>query len=371
MDIKHSTGEVAIASVKGYLWFLCLNVIFTLWLVLRIFSGGTVITLRTENYTLSLYIILAFSLLNLLVTLKLQDRINEGLYQKCLPLIALVFGILWAIIFFNMMIDFKQPTITMVMLVILLLPATITFYISGLMLALFCIPIIFATLYGEFLTPMKFTLTQLIGIFIILAVVLSARYVLLESYLRAQRSEYEKSVLIKKLVRLANYDTLTGLYNRHTLSEYFTRSVRQIEQDRKSLFLIVLDIDFFKQYNDLYGHVEGDKCLIRVSRCIEQSLRKASDAAFRFGGEEFVVLAVCDGMPNAVDIAKRIQRALADARIPHKGSAISARVTFSQGIAKWQPEMPLEALLELADKQLYQAKREGRNRISWTKKSGS
>ncbi|SNY62479.1 GGDEF domain-containing protein [Enterobacter sp. CC120223-11] len=368
MDIKHSTGEVAIASVKGYLWFLCLNVIFTLWLVMRIFSGGTVITLRTENYTLSLYIILAFSLLNLLVTLKLRDRINEGLYQKCLPLIALVFGILWAIIFFNMMIDFQQPTVTMVMLVILLLPATITFYISGLMLALFCIPIIFATLYGEVLTPTKFTLAQLIGAFIILAVVLSARYVLLESYLRTQRSEYEKNVLIKKLVRLANYDTLTGLYNRHSLAEAFARNLRQIEQDKRSLYLIVMDIDFFKQYNDLYGHVEGDKCLIHVSRCIEQSLRKASDAAFRFGGEEFVVLALCDGMKNAVDIAKRIQHALAEARIAHKGSSVSPRVTLSLGIAQWKAKMSLETLIELADKQLYQAKHEGRNRISWNKK---
>jgi diguanylate cyclase (GGDEF)-like protein len=129
----------------------------------------------------------------------------------------------------------------------------------------------------------------------------------------------------------------------------------------------VLDIDFFKQYNDVYGHVEGDKCLIRVSRCIEQSLRKASDAAFRFGGEEFVVLAVCDYMHNAVDIAKRIQHVLADARIAHTGSSIAARVTLSQGIAQWHPDMTLEALLEFADKQLYLAKRQGRNRICWDK----
>lgn len=368
MDIKHSTGEVAIASVKGYIWFLCLNIIFAAWLVMRIFGGGT-INFQTENYTLALYSIFAFSFINLLATLKLHDRINEGFYQKCLPGIALIFGALWAVIFFNMLNDFNQPTITMVILVMILLPATITFYISGLLLAVFSTPIIIAMIYGEMLTPVKFTLLQGVGSVIILAVVFSARYILLESYLRTQRSEYEKNVLIKKLVRLANYDTLTGLFNRHSLTEFFQRSIRQLHPGKKTLFLIVLDIDFFKQYNDIYGHVEGDKCLIRVSRCIEQSLRKASDAAFRFGGEEFVVLALCDGMQNAVDIAKRIQHALVDARIAHKGSTVAARVTISQGIAKWHPDMTLEALIEFADKQLYQAKRDGRNRISWDKNS--
>lgn len=102
---------------------------------------------------------------------------------------------------------------------------------------------------------------------------------------------------------------------------------------------------------------------MQVSRCIEQSLRKASDAAFRYGGEEFVVLAVCNGMENAVTIAKRIQRAISDARIRHTGSTASDRVTVSMGIAEWQPGMSLELLLEFADKALYQAKREGRNRI--------
>lgn len=367
MDIKHSTGEVAIASVKGYLWFLGLNIIFASWLVLRLFGGASLVY-QTKNYTPALYVIFAFSLLNLALTLKLGDRINEGRYQKCLPLIVFIFGLLWSVIFFNLLHDFNQPTMTLTILVMLLLPATITFYISWLLLALISLPIVLVMVYSVMSPDVHFTLIQGVGTAIILAVVMSARYVLLESYLRTQRSEYEKNVLIKKLVRLANYDTLTGLFNRHSLSEYFTRSVRQIEHGRKSLFLIVLDIDFFKQYNDLYGHVEGDKCLIRVSRCIEQSLRKATDAAFRFGGEEFVVLAVCDGMPNAVDIGKRIQHALADARLAHKGSSVSARVTLSQGIARWQPGMPLEALLESADKQLYQAKRDGRNRIVWDRR---
>ncbi|MDX6039091.1 GGDEF domain-containing protein [Scandinavium lactucae] len=364
MDIKHSTGEVAIASVKGYLWFLCLNIICCLWLVLRVF-GGASIPMDAENYTLPLYGIIGFSVINGLMTWRLHDRINEGLYQKCLPAIVLIFGAFWSVIFFHMLNDFKQPTIAMVALVLVLLPATITFYLSAKLLTLFIGPIIATVIVGEIISPLKFTLLQSIAAAIILLVVLSARYILLESYQRTQRSEYEKNLLIKKLLKLANYDTLTGLYNRHSLSEYFTRSTRALRQSKKSLFLIVLDIDFFKQYNDLYGHVEGDKCLIRVSRCIEQSLRKETDAAFRFGGEEFVVLATCDGPSSALSIGKRIQHALAEARIAHKGSTVAPRVTLSLGVAQWHPGMTLEALLEFADKQLYQAKRDGRNRLCW------
>lgn len=120
MDIKHSTGEVAIASVKGYLWFLCLNIIFAAWLLVRILSGDSV-TFDTQHYMLPLWSIIGFSLINLFSTLTLRDGINEGLYQKCLPFIVLIFSVLWSIIFFNMLTDFKQPTITMVILVLSLI----------------------------------------------------------------------------------------------------------------------------------------------------------------------------------------------------------------------------------------------------------
>ena len=361
MDTKH-IGDAAIGSVKGYLWFLCLNIIFSLWLLVRVFSGGAIM-LPGENYVVPLFCVIGFSALNLLTVLVVREGVNEGFYRKCLPAIVLTFGVLWAILFFHLFNDFRQPTITMVILTIILLPATITFYISGRLLALFSTPIVFSLIYGEFLSPGKFNVIQTIGAVIILVVVLSARYILLEAWQRTQRSEYEKSLLIKKLVKLANYDTLTGLFNRRSMNEFFAETQLQLAQSDKSLFLIVLDIDFFKQYNDIYGHVAGDKCLIEVARCIEESLRKASDAAFRLGGEEFVVLAVCDSMENAVSISRRIQKALSDLRLRHTGSSVSDRITLSQGIARWQPGMPLETLLELADKALYQAKRDGRNRI--------
>jgi hypothetical protein len=222
MDIKHSTGEMAIGSVKGYVWFLCLNLIFGVWMMLRVLAGGA-ISLSVDNYSLPLYAMMAFSFANLLVVLMIREGINKGWYQKCLPLIVLAFGGLWSILFFHLYHDFKQPTITMVALVIILLPATITFYVSGKLLALFSTPIVLSLFYGEFLSPNQFNMMQSIGAFVILVVVLSARYILLEAWQRTQRSEYEKSLLIKKLVKLANYDTLTGLFNRRSLNVVFCR----------------------------------------------------------------------------------------------------------------------------------------------------
>ncbi len=131
--------------------------------------------------------------------------------------------------------------------------------------------------------------------------------------------------------------------------------------------MIIMDIDFFKQYNDLYGHIAGDACLIKTAKCISQSLRQYSDTAFRFGGEEFVILARCHHADDAVNIAERIRNAISAAKIPHKGSQISAYLTASFGVAQWSAQDSLETLTEHADKELYKAKKAGRNRVSFAR----
>ncbi|MTD40885.1 diguanylate cyclase [Erwinia sp. CPCC 100877] len=190
---------------------------------------------------------------------------------------------------------------------------------------------------------------------------LSARDILLEWYQRTRRSEYEKRLLIKKLTWLAHSNALTGLYNRRSLENYVDE--RRNDGSRR-FFLLVMDIDFFKQYNDTCGHVAGDDCLVRVARCIEASLREAEDVAFRYGGKEFVVVVQCEKDEEAQTIAQRIRQKLADARIPHAGSDVSPWVTLSVGIARSQPEMTPGKLLEAADKQPYNAKRAGRIRFT-------
>jgi diguanylate cyclase (GGDEF)-like protein len=364
VDINHNTGENVITSTKGYMWFLSLNIIFCTWLLLRGTHRSDV-----EDLPLMLQIlcgcIIALSLINLLITVKIKKNINDGFYHKLLPFVVLAFGLLWSVLFLNFTLYYQNPLITLMLTVSVLLPATITFYISGRLLLLFSAPLVVCLLYVEFFLQDKFSVAQVVGAVIMLMVIYSARYILLEWYQRVQRSEYEKNILIKKLVQQAHYDALTGLFNRLSLTRFFEECVSSLSANNKKLFMIVMDIDFFKQYNDVYGHIAGDKCLIKVSQCIEKSLRKESDSAFRFGGEEFVVLTVCDDISQVKAISQRIQQNIAHAHILHKGSDVSSVLTISQGIAQWQQGMALEALVEQADQQLYKAKKNGRNCVCY------
>lgn len=364
MDINHSTGENVITSTKGYMWFLSLNIIYCFWLLLRSADRSDIDTLPLALQLLCGSIII-LSIINLIITLKIKKNINDGFYHRVLPYVVLTFGMLWSILFLNFTFYYQNPLMTLMLTVSVLLPATITFYISGRLLLLFSVPLILSWMYVEFFVLEKFSVAQFCGVIIMLLVIYSARYILLEWYQRVQRSEYEKNLLIKKLVQQAHYDALTGLFNRLSLTRFFEECVNDLAGNKKKLFMIVMDIDYFKQYNDIYGHVAGDKCLIKVSRCIEQSLRKETDSAFRFGGEEFVVLTVCDSISQAKAISQRIQQNIAHANISHKGSAISSTLTISQGIAQWREGMTLEALVEQADKELYNAKKSGRNRVCY------
>lgn len=359
MESRQDNDDILITATRGYIWFLALNILFSGWLLLHDLKHHTPMTEPAGVNALTLFIAL-FAILNLVAALKIHPQVNDALYPKVLPAIVLLFGISWALVFFNLLLHYATPLLTLTLAVIILLPAVITFYMSSRLLLLFCTPVVLSLLYGEYLSDHRFDLLQNLGIVIILLVVYSARYILLEWYQRTRRSEYEKSLLIKKLTHLAHFDPLTGLYNRHSLADYVNERRRD---PNRQLFVLVMDIDFFKQYNDTYGHVAGDECLVRVANCIEVSLRKAEDAAFRYGGEEFVVVALCEKDEEAQSIAQRICQNLADAQIPHAGSGVSPWVTLSVGIARAQPEMALENLLEAADRQLYAAKRAGRNRI--------
>ncbi|WMY74012.1 membrane-associated sensor domain-containing protein [Buttiauxella selenatireducens] len=364
MDINHSTGENVITSTKAYMWFLSLNIIFCAWLLLR-----STYRLDADALPQILQIlcgcIAALSATNLIITLNIKKNINDGFYHTVLPFVVLTLGLLWAALFINFTLYYQNPLITLIMIVSVLLPATITFFISGRLLLLFSTPLVLCLLYVETALKEQFSLMQFIGSLIMLSVIYSARYILLEWYQRVQRSEYEKNILIKKLMQQAHYDALTGLFNRLSMARFFEECVSTLSGNKKKLFMIVLDIDYFKQYNDRYGHVAGDKCLIKVSQCIEQSLRKETDSAFRFGGEEFVVMTVCNDISQVKAISHRIQQNIAHAHILHEGSAISSALTVSQGIAQWSEGVTLEGLVEQTDQQLYQAKQNGRNRVCY------
>lgn len=166
----------------------------------------------------------------------------------------------------------------------------------------------------------------------------------------------------RQLQEMANRDGLTGLYNHRYFHEQLAKDFLRARRYHETLSCILLDIDFFKKFNDTHGHQTGDVVLKTLGRLIHTSIRD-SDMAARYGGEEFALILYYTDGKSAFDVAERLRRTVENHRIEDKGSAL--RVTISVGIATFPNERIHDSkeLIECADKALYTAKDNGRNRV--------
>ena len=168
------------------------------------------------------------------------------------------------------------------------------------------------------------------------------------------------------LQHLANVDGLTGLANRRRFDNYLNTQWINLVQQESPLSLILCDIDFFKFYNDQYGHPAGDLCLQKVGAILSHKAQKHQDLVARYGGEEFAVVMPHTHADGAVHLATVMQAGVKNLQIVHDKSAVSRYITLSMGVATVTPtwESSPSALIYAADKALYQAKAAGRNHIS-------
>ncbi|WP_300670698.1 diguanylate cyclase [Desulfoluna sp.] len=169
----------------------------------------------------------------------------------------------------------------------------------------------------------------------------------------------------EQLRLLSTTDGLTGLYNKREFDTFFDMEWRRGLRGRAPISLLLLDIDFFKAYNDTHGHAAGDDCLKMVAFAISDAARRHTDKVARVGGEEFAVLLPETEPEGARHVAERLRRAVSDLNVPHGASPTAACVTISIGIATMTPDLQhvQRDLFETADAGLYQAKETGRN--SW------
>jgi diguanylate cyclase (GGDEF)-like protein len=167
-----------------------------------------------------------------------------------------------------------------------------------------------------------------------------------------------------ELEREARVDGLTGVANRRSFDEALDLEWRRMGRAGQPLAVIMGDIDFFKAFNDTYGHPAGDECLRLIGGVLQSQARRAGDLVARYGGEEFVILLPDTSSEGALCVANGIGAALVAAAIPHAGSAVAPVVTLSMGVASLQadPGGPPAVLVQRADAALYAAKRAGRNR---------
>lgn len=173
----------------------------------------------------------------------------------------------------------------------------------------------------------------------------------------------ERKKLELQLEKMANSDCLTGVNNRRSFKEISMKEWQRCQREKQPLSLILCDIDYFKKYNDFYGHQAGDECIIKVAQTIKEQLKRASDCVARYGGEEFVIILPNTNQEGAISIIKSIQEAISAQNIPHKKSEITKIISLSFGLATIipSPESSIDKLISLADNALYQAKNNGRN----------
>ncbi|MBD1872806.1 PAS domain S-box protein [Nodosilinea sp. FACHB-131] len=167
-----------------------------------------------------------------------------------------------------------------------------------------------------------------------------------------------------ELSRVATTDALTQVANRRCFDQVFMQEWTRAQRATTSLALIMCDVDYFKPYNDHYGHPAGDRCLQQVAQLLKDHIQRPGDVLARYGGEEFVILLPKTTLVGAMAVATRIQHQFTQARLPHGFSSVADHITLSFGIAccvPLQEKLPSE-LLAAADAALYQAKLAGRNR---------
>jgi diguanylate cyclase (GGDEF)-like protein len=169
----------------------------------------------------------------------------------------------------------------------------------------------------------------------------------------------------KELEQLASVDGLTGIANRRRFDITLEREWKRLTRDQKPFSLILGDIDYFKRYNDTYGHQAGDDCLQKVCQACHDCAKRATDLAARYGGEEIALILPDTDSIGAMYIAQEIRQRIRKLNIKHEASPIGRIISMSLGVATVTPHSRIQPtlLVNQADMALYQAKQNGRNRI--------
>ncbi len=181
-----------------------------------------------------------------------------------------------------------------------------------------------------------------------------------------QQAEASLQAANQELQNLAYLDSMTRIANRRRFDEQLQQEWRRMQRLQLPLSLILCDVDYFKQYNDTYGHQVGDECLCHIARALTAAARRSSDLVARYGGEEFVMLLPNTSLAGAREVASLIQLKIQNLKLHHRNSEVSNYVTASYGVASIIPDdhnEPTQLLLRV-DKALYYAKRSGRDRIA-------
>ncbi len=179
------------------------------------------------------------------------------------------------------------------------------------------------------------------------------------------RDVTEKKSMEKKLILQSQQDPLTEVLNRRAFTEICARQLKQAMKDKFPLSLVIIDVDFFKEFNDSKGHLQGDTVLKKISTTLHRQLRKNTDFISRYGGDEFIVLLSHTNLKQALEVAEHLRETVEHLKIFYGQNSKKEQVTITLGVTTILPsqDYSLNELISVADKALYQAKKAGRNQV--------
>ena len=180
-----------------------------------------------------------------------------------------------------------------------------------------------------------------------------------------QRLKLEKAN--QSLRNLSFKDQLTGVWNRRKYDQIVEMEWNRCLRHKRPIALLIVDMDYFKEFNDSYGHMAGDACLVKIGEILKDSFRRSSDMVARYGGDEFVAILPETGKEEAMEMADMLRQKIEALHVPHAHSKASDYMTVTIGVTCLIPDKNLfyESLFRFADKALYEAKIDGRNQVKF------
>ncbi|HCU14481.1 MAG: GGDEF domain-containing protein [Enterobacteriaceae bacterium] len=342
-------------------WFTFVNVSFALIILFRNFlishfdrSLGT----HTEILPFIDEITVGIIVLSLMLVLFIY-RLPARFTPLCVAMLMTI-SLMWSYCSFYFIVWWQLP-FAWPLSVILMLTALAALYYHPLALLLFIIPLWLTTLLASVQLNQGVNIRFLLVWLLLTAILIYGRVILQRWFDEAWLRYQENRMLIARLDVMAHQDALTGTANRRSMENFLDDALLQAEP----FALLMLDVDYFKRYNDHYGHQAGDACLIKVADIVKTSIRTPADLVARYGGEEFVIVLPASSLDDAVRVAERIQTNLREISLPHAASEVSEMVTVSMGITLSKDGDSAYGIIARADEALYRAKQQGRNR--WEK----
>lgn len=342
-------------------WFTFVNVSFALIILFRNFlishfdrSLGT----HTEILPFIDEITVGIIVLSLMLVLFIY-RLPARFTPLCVAMLMAI-SLMWSYCSFYFIVWWQLP-FAWPLSVILMLTALAALYYHPLALLLFITPLWLTTLMASVQLNQGVNIRFLLVWLLLTAILIYGRVILQRWFDEAWLRYQENRMLIARLDVMAHQDALTGTANRRSMENFLDDALLQAEP----FALLMLDVDYFKRYNDHYGHQAGDACLVKVADIVKTSVRTPADLVARYGGEEFVIVLPASSLDDAVRVAERIQTNLREISLPHAASEVSEMVTVSMGITLSKDGDSAYGIIARADEALYRAKQQGRNR--WEK----